>query len=183
MNDDGTSDDETSMSTNDRSLPPSSSDLDAAGPSSDREEAESSPDVNETGDEGPSTPPSRRGLSWRWVAAIVAVEAVVIIVVAVILLTGGSNGSTYGAKVIGFRPINNHQVAVLIGVTNTGDKAAKPTCTINATSRNGDDSGSASFTSVNSLAPHQSLGFRSTLTITNHGARDVGVGDMTVRCT
>ncbi len=96
--------------------------------------------------------------------------------------SSGGSGAKYTTHVIAAFPVNNQEMTVDFTVDNTGKAAGTPTCTINATSPGGADTGFDGLTPVKPITVGETARFTDTFTITNNGAQNVPASGVSVTC-
>lgn len=120
----------------------------------------------------------RKPSALRGCLTLIGIAAVLGIVIA--LVTSGGNGASFKAKVGSFTVINPADLAVAVHVTNTGKKAATPTCTIQASDPSGAYTGFDEATLDNPVPAGQTVTYVDNVTISSQGASYVT--SVTVSC-
>lgn len=95
-------------------------------------------------------------------------------------LVGGGSGATWKATVENYQVTNPADLGVTVQVTNTGSKAAKPTCMVRAEDPSGAYSGFDEGTLTSPVQPGRTATYVDNVTITHQGARYVT--QVTVSC-
>src|SRR5579872_67569 len=93
------------------------------------------------------------------------------------IATTGGPGTTFRARVEHYTVINPADLAVVVQVTNTGTRAAKPACTVTAQDASGAYSGFDSGTLTDPVPPGQTVTYVDNLVITGQGAGFVTQAD------
>jgi hypothetical protein len=117
-----------------------------------------------------------REITMRRAYGLIATAAI-----AVLSVTGcGGPATTYSAKVTRYEVINPADLAVVVQVTNTGDQAGTPTCTIDAEDGSYAYHGVDVATLKDPVAAGATTNFADNLTITGQGAQYVT--EATAKC-
>jgi hypothetical protein len=101
-------------------------------------------------------------------------------VITALTVAGCGGGTTYKASVMGYNVLNPADLDVAVQVTNTGQSAGTPSCTIQASDPSGAYSGIDVAALQGTVAAGQTTHFTDNIVITHEGAQYVT--DVTVKC-